>query len=124
MANAKEARIDMYFHCKTCLKVEEKDGQKVPVDYGEHLAVGWTKEGLQVVCENCGKNIIDIDFCGIQVRHFEKGRPYIKVCPKCGTQYHNPPAISRRDNKTEICSNCGTKEALEDYYSGKEGALG
>jgi hypothetical protein len=24
-------------------------------------------------------------------------------------------AISRRDNKTEICSNCGEKEALEDF---------
>jgi len=25
-------------------------------------------------------------------------------------------AISRRDNKTEICSSCGTNEALLDYF--------
>jgi hypothetical protein len=27
-------------------------------------------------------------------------------------------AISRTDNKTEICSNCGEDEALKDYYDG------
>jgi hypothetical protein len=26
-------------------------------------------------------------------------------------------AISRRDNKTEICSACGTQEALEDFFN-------
>lgn len=25
------------------------------------------------------------------------------------------PALCRRDNKTEICSACGTIQALEDY---------
>jgi RNA polymerase subunit RPABC4/transcription elongation factor Spt4 len=31
-------------------------------------------------------------------------------------------ALSRRDNKTEICSACGTREAMEDYfrYLGKQ----
>lgn len=24
-------------------------------------------------------------------------------------------ALSRRDNETEICSDCGTREAMEDY---------
>jgi len=39
------------------------------------------------------------------------------MCPRCQelmssnrTRY----AISRRDNKTKICSRCGTREALED----------
>jgi hypothetical protein len=27
-----------------------------------------------------------------------------------------PGAISRVDNKTEICSNCGTDEALENFF--------
>ena len=39
----------------------------------------------------------------------------LKTCPKCKKTYTGYPAISRRDNKTEICSECGTKEALEDY---------
>ena len=35
------------------------------------------------------------------------------ICPKCGRSYTGYPAISRIDNKTEICSYCGLKEALE-----------
>ena len=34
------------------------------------------------------------------------------VCPKCGTVYHDRPAISREDNNTLICPDCGTREAL------------
>lgn len=40
-----------------------------------------------------------------------------RVCPLCSRTYNNYPAISRRDNKTEICSDCGTKEAFCDYVS-------
>ncbi len=39
----------------------------------------------------------------------------LKVCPKCKLIYSEPSAISRRDNKTEICSQCGVKEAIEDW---------
>lgn len=35
-----------------------------------------------------------------------------RVCPRCGNTYYDYPAISRKDNKTEICSNCGLAEAL------------
>jgi hypothetical protein len=27
-----------------------------------------------------------------------------------------PGAISRKDNKTEICSQCGEDEAMEDFF--------
>lgn len=38
------------------------------------------------------------------------------VCPVCNNLYiKGKGALSRRDNKTEICSNCGTLEALEDF---------
>ena len=37
-------------------------------------------------------------------------------CPRCEKTYKGYPALSRRDNKTDICSNCGSVEALEDYY--------
>jgi predicted RNA-binding Zn-ribbon protein involved in translation (DUF1610 family) len=39
----------------------------------------------------------------------------IKKCPHCSKYYLEPSAISRADNKTEICSDCGVKEALEAY---------
>lgn len=34
------------------------------------------------------------------------------VCPRCGAIYHERPAISRLDNCTAICPDCGTREAL------------
>lgn len=36
-----------------------------------------------------------------------------RICPICGQEYTAPPAISRKDNKTEICPDCGTQEALD-----------
>lgn len=39
------------------------------------------------------------------------------ICPKCKQEYQGYPAISRRDNKTEICPDCGVREALEDYIA-------
>lgn len=36
-----------------------------------------------------------------------------KVCPKCGKLYYEPPALSRADNETFICPDCGTREALQ-----------
>ena len=35
-----------------------------------------------------------------------------KVCPKCGYGYDGYPALSREDNKTEICPLCGVREAM------------
>lgn len=35
------------------------------------------------------------------------------ICPKCGLPYEGIPALSREDNKTLICPDCGVREALE-----------
>ncbi len=40
-----------------------------------------------------------------------------KKCPNCGYPIYGYPAISRKDNKTEICSNCGTAEAMSAYHN-------
>lgn len=37
----------------------------------------------------------------------------LAVCPRCGKPYHEHPALSRVDNETLICPDCGTREALE-----------
>lgn len=41
-------------------------------------------------------------------------------CPKCMNIYFKPPAISRIDNITKICSECGIKEALEKFIKRKK----
>ena len=33
-------------------------------------------------------------------------------CPKCGKEYDRLLALSREDNKTMICDDCGVMEAL------------
>ena len=35
----------------------------------------------------------------------------IQVCPICNRKYEGIPALSRLDNKTLICPECGTKQA-------------
>ena len=35
------------------------------------------------------------------------------VCPLCGCTYREYPAISRTDNRTPICPDCGIRQALE-----------
>ena len=46
------------------------------------------------------------------------------ICPSCGGFIPNNQhpgaymgAISRKDNKTEICSSCGIDEALADFFT-------
>lgn len=41
---------------------------------------------------------------------YEQG---IGICPKCCKAYGNRPAISRVDNETLICPDCGIRESLE-----------
>ncbi|KKN53354.1 hypothetical protein LCGC14_0603240 [marine sediment metagenome] len=47
------------------------------------------------------------------------------LCPRCGAFFNGFTALSRRDNKTNICSPCGTDEAMFDlnihlFEDGKE----
>jgi hypothetical protein len=39
-----------------------------------------------------------------------------KECPRCHGPIGKHPALSRRDNKTHICSCCGVDEAMEDAF--------
>ena len=42
------------------------------------------------------------------------------ICPKCGKPYTGHPALSRVDNETYICPDCGTREALESIGVDKD----
>lgn len=61
--------------------------------------------GRALVCNECDK-----------VMRFDIGT----VCPSCLELYDRPPAISRRDGVTNICSDCGLDEALQDMRVKKE----
>jgi len=39
----------------------------------------------------------------------------LSMCPRCKETYSGFPALSRLDNKTSICSPCGTDEAMQDF---------
>lgn len=43
------------------------------------------------------------------------------ICPVCGRQFFETPAVSRRDESMKICSVCAATEALEDAQ--KAGAI-
>ena len=47
------------------------------------------------------------------VKRDSKGNIKPWICPKCHQETNDFPALSRVDNKTEICSQCGITEALE-----------
>ena len=34
------------------------------------------------------------------------------ICPECGLEFTARPALSRKDNRTFICPDCGVREAL------------
>ena len=36
-----------------------------------------------------------------------------RLCPRCGNTYIEYPALSRRDNKTNICPTCGEEKTSE-----------
>ena len=42
----------------------------------------------------------------------------MRVCPRCGQAYRGRPAVSRADNETPLCPDCGTREALESIGVG------
>ena len=37
-----------------------------------------------------------------------------RICPLCGQSYTGYPAVSRTDNETLICPDCGVRQALSD----------
>ena len=43
-----------------------------------------------------------------------------KICPVCGGLLTAHPALSRKDNKTKVCPDCGIREALSDFGMDEE----
>lgn len=41
----------------------------------------------------------------------------LQRCPKCKKEFTEHPALSRVDNETEICPECGVREAVRAYIN-------
>ncbi|KKN04826.1 hypothetical protein LCGC14_1093490 [marine sediment metagenome] len=70
------------------------------------------EEGHKVMnCRIC--KVPNQDYCKDRFGQLNKtdGTP---ICPRCGEVYIKS-ALSRLDNETKICSNCGNWEAMMDY---------
>ena len=50
----------------------------------------------------------------MNIQKDDNGNTQSWICPKCGQPTNEHPALSRIDNKTNICSQCGMLEALSD----------
>ena len=51
----------------------------------------------------------------IEETYYGRDAAQKRRCPECGGIYTGTPALSRKDNKTVICPDCGTKEAVAAY---------
>jgi hypothetical protein len=56
--------IVSFFHCSKC--IEEIPNGMSPAEYS-NLGVGWTKAGVQVVCNRHNLNVVNLDFMGQKV---------------------------------------------------------
>lgn len=54
----------------------------------------------------------------------EKKNQNKRVCPLRGKEYDGVPALSRKDNETLICPECGTREAIDAALSNPEFSSG
>ena len=80
--------------------------------------------GTIIVAGKAGDELIDIpralqNDMRVMVNGFLFDRKY---CLRCGKWYNGDPALSREDNKTEICPDCGQAEAMAEYARHKREA--
>ena len=63
------------------------------------------------------KSILEMTTLEVIEEEATKDKSY-KMCPRCGRHYSDYPAISRYDDKTKICPDCGVEEAMINYTGG------
>ena len=73
-------------------------------------------KGTVIGVDDLGSLLVNWDNgSSLNVVYAEDRVEILRTCPKCGKEYQGYPALSRADNKTEICPTCGTKEALDAF---------
>lgn len=78
-------------------------------------------KGTVIGVDDLGSLLMDWDNgSSLNVLYGEDKVEILRYCPKCNKEYIGYPAISREDNETEICSECGTKEAIDEFMKWKK----
>ena len=67
-----------------------------------------TKDERGIIVDTQGYNYPRYTGLSIIEEEFHK-------CNRCGNYFIGEPAVSRKDNKSEVCSKCGIEEALENF---------
>lgn len=98
------------FMNELCKFLETIDKQHFPLRIGNYMFVKLDK-GLVIFKYD---PILEPEPIDLTIKITENSDKETK-CPLCGNQLGKYPAISREDNKTKICSNCGTLEALKIF---------
>ena len=92
-------------------------------EYMNYIYVDATTEGASQPYFIRGENLV-IEEVQDKVQENKEEIPYDntteKECPICHKKYTQFPAVSRRDNKTYICPQCGVDEAIEDMLKNKK----
>jgi len=60
------------------------------------------------------KKIVEPEFNKMQ-EFIKETDKKLSDCPRCRRELGKYPALSRSDNKTEVCSDCGTWEAMYQF---------
>ena len=108
-------KYQKYFGC-----LEAEPGLIDDCKYMLYFADGyaWCGEYPSVPVKSKKEAIEFLKEGALEKPYYDGGKQIIaKECPICGKIYKEPSAISRKDNKTEICPDCGTKEALNKWIT-------
>jgi len=82
------------------------------------------KRRKEIIKKLNGREVAIDDPCVLELESIEKELAKLtpgwkqKFCPRCGEEI-GFPALSRTDNKTEICKKCGSEESMNEFYKGQ-----
>ena len=95
---------------------EDTESGEATLDFAMCHISGRDLEMIVMGCLQLGERLV----CSME----EKKNQNKRVCPLCRKEYDGVPALSRTDNETLICPECGTREAIDAALSVPEFSAG
>ncbi len=121
-ADALEQRLDLLAQVDGVIAVQTRSASLVEVDGAVFYENGGWPVVTVTATEQARTQLLQWHYGPDWAEYADEFEECHLTCPTCGGSVPNnetpgayPGAISRSDNKTEICSACGTNEALENW---------